>query len=161
MSNEPREWTGRHVLIVTLLAFGTIIAVNVFMAVNAVKTFPGVESHTPYNDSQEFQAVRAAQEALGWTTTLSYQPAAQELVLTVTDPLGQPVKPLRLEATMGRATIAAEDFAPEFAFDAGRFVAPADLGPGNWTLHLTATAEDGTPFKRRLPLYIRASEVQG
>jgi nitrogen fixation protein FixH len=35
-----RELTGRHVLIITLAAFGTIIAVNLLMAFLAVGTFP-------------------------------------------------------------------------------------------------------------------------
>lgn len=36
-----RERTGRHVLIITLAGFGTIIAVNLLMAFMAVGTFPG------------------------------------------------------------------------------------------------------------------------
>ena len=37
------EITGWHVLAVFGLAFGVIISVNVILAVNAVKTFPGLE----------------------------------------------------------------------------------------------------------------------
>ena len=39
-----RELTGRHVLAITLTAFGVIIAVNLMMAFKAVSTFPGLET---------------------------------------------------------------------------------------------------------------------
>ena len=38
-----RELTGRHVLLITVAGFGTIIAVNLIMAFLAVGTFPGLE----------------------------------------------------------------------------------------------------------------------
>ena len=53
-----RELTGRHVLVITLCAFGTIIAVNVFMAVMAVGTFPGLEVKNSYVASQTFDRDR-------------------------------------------------------------------------------------------------------
>ena len=41
--SSGRELTGRKVLLIFVIAFGVIIGVNVFMAVNAVRTFPGLE----------------------------------------------------------------------------------------------------------------------
>ena len=60
-----RELTGRHVLAITLAAFGVIIAVNMVMAVKAVSTFPGLETPNSYVASQRFDRDRAAQAALG------------------------------------------------------------------------------------------------
>ncbi len=56
--------TGFKVLMFAVAAFGTIIAVNVFMAYKAVSTFPGLEVANSYVASQTFDADRAAQEAL-------------------------------------------------------------------------------------------------
>lgn len=64
-----RELTGRHVLAITLGAFGVIIAVNLLMAFKAVSTFPGLETPNSYVASQVFDAERVAQESLGWTVT--------------------------------------------------------------------------------------------
>lgn len=41
MFSDARPLTGRSVLVITLLGFGTVIAVNVTMAVFAIGTFPG------------------------------------------------------------------------------------------------------------------------
>jgi nitrogen fixation protein FixH len=44
---------------------------------------------------------------------------------------------------------------PAFVFDGAVYRAPADLAPGNWNLRLSAVAEDGTAFARRLPFTVR------
>ena len=49
-----RPLTGKHVLAITLVAFGVIIGVNVLMAVKAVGTFPGLEVANSYVASQDF-----------------------------------------------------------------------------------------------------------
>ncbi|MCB1313657.1 MAG: FixH family protein, partial [Sedimentitalea sp.] len=36
-----REFTGKHALLLFVGAFGVIIAVNIALAVSAVRTFPG------------------------------------------------------------------------------------------------------------------------
>jgi len=43
MTKREREFTGRHALMVFGGAFTVIIGVNIALAVNAVKTFPGLE----------------------------------------------------------------------------------------------------------------------
>mgnify|MGYP001760938923 FL=1 len=67
-----RPLTGKHVLAITLVAFGVIIGVNVLMAVKAVGTFPGLEVANSYVASQDFDRERAAQAALDWTVTPDY-----------------------------------------------------------------------------------------
>ena len=56
--------SGRHVFAGFALAFGVIISVNLTLAYNAVQTFPGLEVANSYVASQQFDANRAAQEAL-------------------------------------------------------------------------------------------------
>lgn len=144
--------TGWHVLGLFVAAFGVIIAVNLTLAVNAVKSFPGVETRNAYIASQSYDARRAAQEALGWT--LSARVADGALSLRITDAEGVPVQPAQLSAELGRATTRRDDSQPAFRFDGQAHVAPVTLAPGRWILRVTATARDGTPFVQRLPVEV-------
>ena len=63
MMTEIKGW---HVATGFVLAFSIIIGVNLTLAVNAVRTFPGLEVKNSYVASQHFEADRAAQNALGW-----------------------------------------------------------------------------------------------
>lgn len=149
-----REITGRHVLIGTVSAFGVIIAVNLFMAYKAISTFPGVEAKNTYYASQNFEAARKAQTALGWAVTETYQDG--QLTLRITDTAtGQPGAVSDLQVLIGRSTEAQEDRLPVFVRDAGAFVAPVDLGPGKWLLRIEAVAEDGTLFRQQRQLFVK------
>lgn len=146
------ELTGRKVFAITASAFAVIIGVNVLMAVQAVRTFPGLEVKNSYVASQSFEAERAAQQALGWTLTETY--ADGELRLSFRDADGLPVKVERLAATIGRTTEAASDMVPEFAWRNGDYIATADLAPGKWMVLLEAFAADGTRFHQRLDMFV-------
>ncbi len=148
------RFTGWHALGVFGGAFAVIISVNIALAVNAVRTFPGLETKNAYVASQTFDARRAAQAALGWDVAATYSAGAVRL--TITDGDGAPVKALRLDATLGRATHVKDDRVPAFVFDGQGYVATETLAPGNWNIRMTATARDGTPFAQRVPLYVSA-----
>ncbi|WP_374421830.1 FixH family protein [Paracoccus sp. (in: a-proteobacteria)] len=146
-----RELTGRHVLLITLCAFGVIILVNLVMAVMAVGTFPGLEVKNSYVASQNFDRERAAQQALNWRVTPEYD--GREMVLAILDDNGNPA-PLRdLSVTVGRPTHQRDDQSPEFTYSGGLYRAPLVLAPGLWNIHLTATARDGTVFRQRIDHY--------
>ncbi|SDL03837.1 FixH family protein [Paracoccus chinensis] len=143
-----RELTGRHVLAITLAAFGVIIAVNMVMAFKAVSTFPGLETPNSYVASQRFDRERAAQAALGWTVTPEYD--GRELTLVVQDAQGNPARIRSLSATVGRPTHVREDQTPRFIYENGIFRAPLTLAPGIWNINVTAEAWDGTVFRQRI-----------
>lgn len=147
-----RELTGRHVLAITLAAFGVIIAVNLALAFLAVGTFPGLEVPNSYVASQQFDRDRNAQKSLGWTASASHDGATLSLALTGPD--GMPVRPQALTATVGRPTHTRDDQTPAFRPEGGLYTAPLRLEPGLWTIHLRATAPDGTPFRQRLGLRV-------
>lgn len=152
---EPAKLTGRHVLIIVVSAFSVVIAVNLTLAFKALSTFPGLEVANSYVASQEFDARRDAQEALGWTVTADA--TSSQLRLRVVDAAGGPARINTLEALVGRATSVAQDTLPQFSYaGGGTFVAPVDLEPGYWTLRLQMVAEDGTLFQQRLELYVRS-----
>ncbi|QPH54187.1 FixH family protein [Pontivivens ytuae] len=140
--------TGRQVFFAIASAFTIIITVNMTLAVNAVRTFPGLEVKNSYVASQHFDADRAAQEALGWD--VSARLVDGMIRLSILDADGAPVEPVSLDGVLGRATHVGEDVVPAFTFDGRHHVAPVDLGPGNWNLRMVAEAADGTQFRQRV-----------
>lgn len=149
----PRPLKGRHVLAIVLLAFGTIIAVNLLLAFKAVQTFPGLEVQNSYVAGVGFNDRRNAQDALGWSMSHSYTPG--EMVIRVTDATGAPVEVHDLEVLIGRVTIARDDVKPTFAFKDGAYHAEVTLGTGEWMYKLSGKAADGTSFERREDFIVR------
>lgn len=145
--------TGRKVFAITATAFGVIIAVNLFMARQAIATFSGLEVRNSYIASQTFNEDRASQVALGWTVTADVE--AGILALAFTDADGNPVDVTDLQATFGRATHVRDDQTPEFAYYNGVFTAPVQAAPGNWNIRLVAHAPDGTAFRQRVVLRVK------
>ncbi|QDC08309.1 FixH family protein [Oceanicola sp. D3] len=147
------EITGRQVFAVTAGAFAVIIGVNLVMAYKAVSTFPGLEVKNSYVASQQFDAKREAQEALGWNVAPQYEGGV--LAIAVTGPEGRPAVVENFEVMVGRTTVRNQDRMPEFTYEGGRFVAPVDLAQGRWEVRVKANAVDGTPFEQRLILTVR------
>ena len=139
--------TGKKFLAIMVSAFAVIIGVNLFLAFNAVATFPGLEVKNTYVASQTFDDDRAAQLALGWDVGAKVE--AGQLRLSFRKD-GAPVEPEIVSAVLGRATNVASDETPILVFDGSDFTAPVDLATGNWNLRLVAKAEDGTEFKQRI-----------
>lgn len=148
-----REFTGKHAAAVFVGAFAVIIGVNIALAWNAVQTFPGLEVANSYVASQEFDTRRAAQQALGWSVRADAQ--GGQVILAITDASGTPVEVEELSAVVGRATHVEDDVAPEFKFDGTAYVAPIELGTGNWNIRMVALATDGTEFIQRVILHVR------
>lgn len=148
-----REFTGRHAAMVFGGAFALIIGVNIALAYNAVKTFPGLEVANSYVASQEFNDRLAEQAALGWTVRADAGDG--QVILSITDAAGAPVQVADLAATLGRPTHVRDDIAPDFRFDGTGYVAPVELGSGNWNIRMVAHAQDGTEFVQRVVLHVK------
>ena len=142
-----KEITGWHVFGIFAVGFGTIIAVNLTLTWNAVRTFPGLEVKNSYIASQSFDVDRAAQLALDWDVSARLD--VDQLILTITQN-GKPVEPLIEKAVFGRATSVVADQMLDFTFDGAAFVAPVTAGEGNWNLRLAARSADGTLFQQRI-----------
>ncbi|MDO9525632.1 MAG: FixH family protein [Gemmobacter sp.] len=149
-----RELTGGKVLAITVAFFGVIITVNLVMATQAIRTFPGIEVKNSYVASQTFDLERKAQEALGWTLTHDYTDGTLRLrfVDTATE---FPSELDDLTVLVGRATESRDDQTPTFVREAGVYVAPLELTPGKWLLRVEAVAADGTVFRQRLDLVVK------
>ncbi len=144
-SAPPRTLTGRTVLAMFVAGFGLIIAVNLTLAVNAVRTFPGLEVPNSYVASQSFDARRAAQKRLGWQADVAYRDG--RLRLSIADASGRIVAPRDLSVTIGRPTESAEDVTPHLDDD---LTVPLALRPGLWRVDVLAHAADGTRFEQQL-----------
>ena len=149
----PREITGKHVLFGFVGAFGVIITVNLVMAYNAVKTFPGLEVKNSYIASQEFDVRKASQVALGWTVDAEHEDGVLRLVIE--DAEGKPVQPAKMQAILGRPTQIKDDQELSFTFDGTAFVTPVTITDGNWNIRMTAVADDGSAFQQRLILHVK------
>ncbi|MEM1301590.1 MAG: FixH family protein [Pseudomonadota bacterium] len=148
------ELRGMHVAAIFGIAFSIIISVNLTLATQAVRTFPGLEVKNSYVASQHFDSDRKAQDALGWDVDV--QVDGGQMILRI-DTAEGPTAPMITRATLGRATHVADDQELAFTHDGAAFVAPiVPLGVGNWNLRLKAVAEDGTVFQRRIPIRVRS-----
>jgi nitrogen fixation protein FixH len=154
---EPRsgrELTGRKVLAIFVVGFGTIFAVNFFMAYSAVSTFPGMEVSSSYADSQTFDARRDAQQALGWDASVAIE--GDTLILTLVDANGRPVYPAEFEALLTRPTNQLEDQLLTFERGAnGTLSAPVAVSEGRWRLRMTGVARDGTEYRHNITFELR------
>ena len=147
------ELRGIHVAGIFGIAFSVIIAVNLTLATQAVRTFPGLEVKNSYVASQSFDANRKAQLALGWDVSVEIQGAKMVLRFSGVD---GPARPVVQKATLGRATHVTEDQDLIFDWRGGVYTASiAPLSAGNWNLRLIARADDGTTFQRRIPLRVQ------
>ena len=144
MTKEIKGW---HVLAVFVLAFSVIISVNLTLAYQAVRTFPGLEVKNSYVASQSFDTDRDRQLALGWEVSAVL--VEHDLSLFILKG-GRALAPVIEEATFGRATNVGQDQTPEFTFDGTALRATVDGGEGNWNLRIKARAEDGTLFQQRI-----------
>lgn len=145
-----REFTGWHMLALMVGGFGIIITVNLFMAWNAISTFPGVEARNSYAVSQTFQADRAAQNALNWDVSADISGGV--LTVNILDHRGDPLQAEITRAILGQATNVNMDTVPEFTWTGTQYTAPVTMTEGYWNLRLELIAPDGTKFRRRFPI---------
>ena len=141
------EIKGWHVLMWFCMAFGVIITVNLTLAFQAVRTFPGLEVANSYVASQSFDVDRTAQIALKWDVSATLSDHTLSLVI-IED--GTPIAPVVEQAIFGRATNVQFDETPDFTFDGKALYAQVVAGAGNWNLRLKLRAVDGTLFQQRV-----------
>ncbi|MBL8544225.1 MAG: FixH family protein [Hyphomonadaceae bacterium] len=150
--STSREFTlkGGHVLIMMLLFFGAVIAVNTGFIVMAMRSFPGEDVAHSYTQGVEYNqtlAERRAQAALGWTAAAGLQQGADGAVVEVTlrDRAGAPIEGATVTGQIRREATSAFDQNLSFApLGGGRYAAPAGaLQHGRWQLRAHAQDAGG------------------
>jgi nitrogen fixation protein FixH len=149
---------GRHVLVAMLAFFALIIGVNIAFTVLAVRSFPGEDEKRSYlqglNYNQRLEA-RAAQAALGWTTTAGLVARGDGVValVEVRDAHGKAVEGLTVTGRLRRPATTRDDRTLVFRAEGdGVYVADASgLVDGAWAFDGVATrGEQRFEFERRL-----------
>jgi nitrogen fixation protein FixH len=143
-----------------------VIAVNIALVIYAVGTFPGLETDDAYRKGlayNETLAAARAQEALGWRADVRYAPRPAEaaagggregeLVITLLDRTGEPLRDLKAEAVLVRPTRAGLDMRIELEpRGPGEYRAEATLPlAGQWDVRILARRGDhGFQATRRI-----------
>lgn len=145
--------TGRKVLAIALCGFGAIIAANLALAVNAVRSFPGIEVANGYVASQSFEAERTAQDRLGWRTQAGYDGAT--LKVAIKDRSGATPMLADVAFRIGRPTTEAVDATPDLRWTGLAWAGDIALEEGLWRIDVAATGRDGSPFRQQLVIEVK------
>ena len=152
MNIAEKPLTGRHVFAIFLMAFGTIISVNIFMAYSAIKTFPGVEVENSYIASQTFDQRKFNEIDLRWVTHASYENG--QLEFSIRDQDGHAIHAGAIDAVIGRPTTDRYDERVDFVIQQGVYTASIPLDAGMWMLKINAVSHQGDPFTQRFDIWV-------
>ena len=128
--------TGYHILAMFVAFFGVVIAVNLFMARQAISTFGGVVVENSYVASQHFNRwldEAASEKALGWDALTTRSKTGHVEVALKGVPAGEIGVSAVARHPLGRMA----DQAMTFSRTAdGGFVSDQPLPAGRWRLRL-------------------------
>ncbi|MEE9346837.1 MAG: FixH family protein [Robiginitomaculum sp.] len=161
-SRRKKELTGKHVLVMLVVFFGLIIAVNGYFLYAAVTTFRGEDIKQSYRQGLEYNetiAQRAAGQALGWSATANLiegDNGASQVIIEMKDAAGDPLTGLTLTGRLRHPADTARDKPLIFeTLGAGRYMAPALDVTGKWQLNALASKGDTPSFKMQQDIWIR------
>jgi nitrogen fixation protein FixH len=141
MASRPRELTGRKVLLLLVVFFVLVFAVNAVMVHAAISTFGGVDTPSSYKAGQMFEGEVAKaehQDALHWRVDGRLKRDGEgEAVLdiSVRDAQGRPVTGLSADARLAHpADERLDHVIPVARIGAGQFHGESRAKPGQWDL---------------------------
>jgi nitrogen fixation protein FixH len=142
------QFTGKHMLATMVAFFGTIIAVNVTMAVYANTSWTGFVVRNSYVAGLEFnkktQEARK-QAALGWTSQMAVHDG--QVVFALRDDKDASIALAEGTATFRRPTSDAEDMSVTLsAGPEGTLAAPVAIADGSWIVEFNLATRDGTQW---------------
>lgn len=147
---RPREFTGRHMLILMLSFFAVIIAVNATFAVLANKTWSGLIVANGYDASQNFnkdEALGKEQALLGWQVNVIHKNGVLSIAMTGKD--GRPLTGLTVAAALRRTVTDKQDSTLAFTETAaGTYTTAAKVASGKWEIDVKASDAQGHSFAR-------------
>jgi nitrogen fixation protein FixH len=156
---QPREFTGKHMLLSMLAFFGVIVAVNLTMAVFASTSWTGLVVKNSYVASQAFNReleAAKAQAALGWSGDIIYTDGAIELSLL--DKLGAPVFLDQVVVQVGRPAFEQSDHKLAMVNQGnGVYRAEDALEPGVWQVSIRGASNQGA-YRLDTRLVVKAAK---
>ncbi len=161
--SEPRELTGRMVLVGLLAFFAVVFGVNGVMVHEALSTFSGLETESSYRAGQLFEhdvAMAKAQDAQHWRVDAKVAPAAGGgalLDIVARDAAGAALAGMAATVTFERPTdrrldrpVAMNEVAP------GHFRGGADkISAGQWDLVIELSRQGERQFRSRNRIVLR------
>lgn len=142
MTSKSSTFTGRHMAAIFVGGFGIVIAVNLFMAFNAVGGFHGTVVDNSYVASQKYNgwiAKAEASKALGWQVMPQRRADGRVALETLAVPDGATIT-AQAERPLGARETIALTFAPE---GQGRWISAEALAAGRWQLRMAIRAPGG------------------
>lgn len=148
-ARAQKQFTGWHMLVVMVLFFGTVISVNIVMAIYANTSWTGLVVQNTYVASQEFNSraeAGRAQAAKGWKTALELQPGLVRFALT--DATGAAIHPKGVTATFRRPAYEAEDQTIALKpLPGGAYRAEQTIRDGIWIVEVDADIGEALPYR--------------
>lgn len=139
MTSKSKTFTGKHMALTFVGGFGIVIAVNLFMAYNAVGGFHGTVVENSYVASQKYNGWLAKAEssrALGWQVMADRRKDGRVVLETLAVPAGAIIA-VEAERPLGTRETTRLTFTPE---GQGRWLSNEALADGRWQLRLAITA---------------------
>ena len=143
--------TGRKVLMIFLAFFGIVTAVNLVFIYYATGTFPGLVVKNSYVASQEYDAKRDAQNALGWHAGAGLKDGV--LTVSIRDSDGAPVQGLTVSAVIGRPATTAGERVVDLHPNGDVYIAQPGLPKGIWRVEIRAEGGPEEKFRALARLY--------
>ncbi len=135
-----KEFTGKHMLLVLALFFGTIIAVNILLAVQASRSWTGLIVRNSYVESQKFDdylAEAAEQAARGWQADVAHRAGA--MVVRLSDRGGADLTGFTVKLRLKRPVVEGHDRQLELVeTEPGLYIAPVAVRGGVWQAEVLA-----------------------
>jgi nitrogen fixation protein FixH len=154
--DDDHPFTGKHMLLVVLLFFGTIIAVNIAMIVAATGTFPGLVVKNSYVASQHYnellESARIQNEA-GWQAELAAPGGVITFSLAGRDGVAR--QRLQVTALAGRPSSTLEDRVIDLIEGVGGYTAAEKLPAGLWDVDIEAKRGDELIFREQRRLHVK------
>lgn len=140
-----KQFTGRHMAMIMVAFFSVVIAVNVVMARDAIKTFGGTVVENSYVASQQYNGWlrdAATQDHLGWRARASAE-AGNRIVVALAGPRGQ-IEHARVTIDAEHPVGLLKDQQLVLSEQRpGIYAATHSLPPGRWRLRIDAQAPTG------------------
>ncbi|HEV2507241.1 MAG TPA: FixH family protein [Mesorhizobium sp.] len=156
------EFTGRHMLIITLTFFGVIVAVNMTMATLARSSWTGLVVQNSYVASQQFNRKAEegrAQAALHWQGMLTVADGVIRYALVDAD--GKPVLPASVRVAFRHPAYDAEDRTIDLVPEpGGTFSTRQAVRDGAWIVEVDADVGRGSPYRQVQRVFVRGGAIQ-
>lgn len=149
-----KPFTGRHMALIMGAFFGTIIAVNVLMAVIAGRSWTGLVVKNSYVASQEFNdhLDKARDQAeRGWRSHFGFANGAVSFRLE--DRTGKRIPFAEVLMKFGHPAHEQADQTIALIADGAAYSAPLALETGIWAITITARAQ-GEDYRRDVRLFV-------